>query len=230
MTGGKGGIGKSLVSSTLALVLASRGARTGLFDLDLTSPCDHLILGIDAQFPSEEFGIDPLPRHGLSFMSVACFSGDAPAPMRGDDLTNALVELLAITRWGDLDVLVIDMPPGLSNATLDVMRLLPGAESLVVATPSRVVIETVRRSVRLLVEQSQPVLGLLENMRREESSDGNRSPASAVGLARDLGIPYLGGLPWDPRVEEAVGDPGRLLGTAFARALAAALAPVLECR
>ena len=113
VTGGKGGVGKSLVASTLALSLAGQGRRAGLLDLDLTSPSDHLILGCDTRFPDEEFGVEPLSHHGIHFMSVACFAGGAPTPLRGADVTNALIELLAITRWGELDALVIDMPPGM---------------------------------------------------------------------------------------------------------------------
>ena len=224
VTGGKGGIGKSLVSSTLAVLLAERGARVGLFDLDLTSPCDHLILGVEQQFPSEEFGIDPRMHHGVAFMSIASFSGETPAPLRGDDFTNALVELLAITRWPGLDVLLIDMPPGLSNATLDVMRWMPRAESLLITTPSRVVVETVRRLLGLLTEQERPILGVLENMRR------NGEQAASRELAEQAGVPFLGVAPFDPEVEQAVGDPPRLARTRLAGALDAALASTLGRR
>lgn len=225
VTGGKGGIGKSLVSSVLAARLADRGVKAGLFDLDLTAPCDHLILGVERQFPSEEFGIDPRMHHGVAFMSIASFSGETPAPLRGGDFTNALVELLAITRWPELDVLLIDMPPGLSNATLDVMRWIPGAESLLISTPSRVVLETVRRLLGLLTEQQRPIVGVLENMRPDGASDG---PSRA--LAEGGGVPFLGAAPFDPEVEQALGDPGRLARTRLAGALDAALGSTLERR
>jgi ATP-binding protein involved in chromosome partitioning len=225
VTGGKGGIGKSLVSSTLAARLASRGAKVGLFDLDLTAPCDHLILGVERQFPTEEFGIDPRHHHGVAFMSIASFSGETPAPLRGDDFTNALVELLAITRWPELDLLLIDMPPGLSNATLDVMRWIPQAESLLVSTPSRVVVETVRRLLGLLTEQQCPILGVLENMRRNGEQDG-----PSRRLAEQAGVPFLGAAPYDPEVESALGDPRQLAKTRLAGALETALGSRLETR
>ena len=225
VTGGKGGIGKSLVSSALAAKLAARGAKVGLFDLDLTAPCDHLILGVDRQFPTEEFGIDPRMHHGVAFMSISSFSGETPAPLRGDDFTNALVELLAITRWPELDLLLIDMPPGLSNATLDVMRWIPRAESLLVSTPSRVVVETVRRLLGLLTEQELPILGVLENMRRNGEQDG-----PSRRLAEQAGVPFLGAAPYDPEVEAALGDPRRLVETRLAGALEAALGARLETR
>jgi ATP-binding protein involved in chromosome partitioning len=213
VTGGKGGIGKSLVSSALALALARAGKRTGLFDLDLTGPSDHLLLGVECGFPSEEFGIDPLQHEGIGFMSIAHFAGDVPAPLRGDDVTNALLELLAITRWGELDALVIDMPPGLGDATLDAMRLLRRAEFLVVTTPSLVVREVVRRTLRFLSEQQAGVIGVLENM-------ASGDDAAARALAAEYELPFLGSLPFDESVEAASGDVDRLAATPFFAALA----------
>ena len=212
VTGGKGGIGKSFVASTLAAVLAHAGRRVGLLDLDFTSPSDHVILGFETGFPSEEFGIDPHVHHGVHTMSIAHFAGDAPAPLRGDDVTNALLELLAITRWGELDVLVIDMPPGLGDAALDTIRLLRRAEYIVVAQSSKVVLASVRRAMRLLRNIEAPMLGMVENMHRREGD--------AVGaLAASFEVPILGRLPYDDEVEDALGDVDALLETAPAMAL-----------
>ena len=212
VTGGKGGIGKSLISSTLALVLSERGLRTGLLDLDLTGPSDHVFLGLETRFPSEEFGIDPPTHHGIHCMSIAHFAGKSPSPLRGEDVTNALIELLAITRWGDLDFLVIDMPPGLGDATLDALRLLRRAEFLVVATPSQVVLETVRKTLRLLTELEARIVGVMENMRREDSPAVRR-------LALEFDVPFLGSLPFDETLEGATGDVSRLAATPVAAAL-----------
>jgi ATP-binding protein involved in chromosome partitioning len=213
VTGGKGGVGKSVVASTLALVLAEAGSRTGLLDLDLTGPCAHIILGIPLRLPDERFGIEPLEVHGIRFLSLACFGGERPAPLRGPEATEALIELLAITRWGGLDVLVIDMPPGLGDAALDALRWLPRAEYLVVANSSPVVIETVRRTLELLGRQGRPVLGLLENMQRDP-------PGSAVrALARSTGTRWLGSVPYDAGLDSALGDASRLGETAVAAAL-----------
>ncbi len=212
VTGGKGGIGKSLVSTTLALALGSAGRRVGLFDLDLTSPTDHVILGLAGEFPTEEFGLEPPAVAGVRFMSVRYFIGDRPAPMRGRELTDALIEILAVTRWQDLDVLVIDMPPGLGDTTLDVAHLLPRAEHLVVASSSALVKETARRMLRLLADLRAPVAGVLANMARDDRH--------GVGdLAEDHGVPFLGALPWDDGVEEALGNPQRLLEAPFGRAV-----------
>jgi len=213
VAGSKGGIGKSVVAATVALSLADRGVRVGLFDLDFTSPSDHVVLGVDRSFPSEEFGIDPHVAHGIALMSVAFFTGDAPAPLRGSEATSALLELLAITRWGDLDVLVLDMPPGLGDASLDVVRLLPRLEFLLVGTASPVVIESVRRAVRLLGELGASFVGLVENMQRGEG------PAVAELAARH-DVPYLGALPFDPGLEAAHGDADALRATRLLQAVA----------
>ena len=208
VTGGKGGIGKSVVSCLLALAAADRGLRTGLFDLDLTSPTDHLILGAPTGFPSEEFGIDPHHHAGVDLMSIAMFAGSTPAPLRGEALTGAILELAAITRWGERDLLVLDMPPGIGDTALDVMRFLPRCEYLAVTTPSVVVHETVRRTLRLLTERRAPVLGLVENRQRDPAA------TDAQALAADCGVVFCGGVPDDEALERALGDATSLRGTA----------------
>lgn len=212
VTGGKGGIGKSSVASVLALALARRGLRAGLLDLDLTAPSDHVILGAAGAVPREDRGIEPPLWHGVRFLSVTCFLGAQPAPLRGTDLTNALLEMLAITRWGELDVLVVDMPPGLGDAALDVVRLVRRAEYLVVAGRSRVVLETVRKTLQLLAELRVPVLGVVENMARG-GSDAVRA------LAGGHGVPFLGDIPFDDLLEDAGGNAKALALTRFAEAV-----------
>jgi ATP-binding protein involved in chromosome partitioning len=203
VAGSKGGIGKSVVATTMALALAGRGRSVGLFDLDFTSPSAHVILGTRAGFPAEEFGIEPHEAAGIRVMSVAFLLGDSPAPLRGVDATNALLELLAITNWGDLDVLVLDMPPGLGDTSLDVIRLIPRLEFVLVGTSSRLVISSVERAAALLRELRVPVAGIVENMSRS-GGDG------VEALAGRHGFPFLGSVPFDPALEEAVGDVGRL--------------------
>jgi ATP-binding protein involved in chromosome partitioning len=212
VTGGKGGTGKSVVASTVALVIAEQGKRAGLLDLDFTGPSDHLILGARTGFPQERYGVEPPSIGGIRFMSVTHFAGPDPAPLRGADVTNVLLELLAITQWGELDFLVIDMPPGLGDITLDIARLLPRAEYLAVATRSRVVLETVRKTLRLHAELQTRMCGIVENMQRRES------PA-VPELAASLGVRHLGALPYDETLEDAIGDPLRISVTPFAEAL-----------
>lgn len=206
VTGGKGGIGKSLTATALALALADGGRRVGLFDLDLTGPTDHRILGIDGAVVTETWGLDPLPVAGLSFMSVALFVGATPVPLRGVEFSHALLELLAVTRWRELDALVIDMPPGLGDATLDLVRHVRRAEYLVVATPSRVALETVRRTLVLLGRLRADVAGIVENMRRADE-------VAVAALAEACALPLLGAVPFDEGLEAAIGDPAALRRT-----------------
>ena len=153
VSSGKGGVGKSLVASTLALILARKCCKVGLFDLDFTSPSTHVILGIRGVQPFEDKGIVPPKMHGLEYMSITYYSGDLAAPLRGIDVSNALIELMSITRWGKLDYLVLDMPPGIGDATLDVMRLVRDTKFLIVTTSSRLAFETVKKLVSLLKAQ-----------------------------------------------------------------------------
>jgi ATP-binding protein involved in chromosome partitioning len=212
VTGGKGGIGKSVVATTLSLTLAQAGQTVGLLDLDFTGPCDHIILGTNTGFPEEHFGIVPPLLHGIRFMSITHFAGERPAPLRGQDLSNALIELLSITQWGTLKILVIDMPPGIGDATLDAVRLMPQAQFLIVTTPSRVVQQTVARTLHFLSPLGITICGLVENM-----STGNTEASQT--LAREIPVPFLGSLPFDPTLENALGKPEALMQTAFARAI-----------
>jgi ATP-binding protein involved in chromosome partitioning len=212
VTGGKGGIGKSSVASILALVLAERGLRTGLLDLDVTAPTDHVILGADSCFPTEAFGLQPPEVHGIRFMSVSQFLRQHPAPLRGADVTNVILELLAVTCWGALDVLVVDTPPGLGDASLDLARHLRRAEYLVVAGRSPVVLETVRRMLHFLTDIGVPVCGVVENMARGHSD-------VVPALATEFRVPFLGMLSFDPRLENAHGSAAAIRRTAMAEAL-----------
>jgi ATP-binding protein involved in chromosome partitioning len=212
VTGSKGGIGKSVVASTLALALADRGNRVGLFDLDFTSPSDHVVLGVERSFPEERFGIDPHLVHGIQMMSIAFFAGDAPVPLRGDQATSALLELLAITQWGDLDILVLDMPPGIGDTSLDVIRLVPRLEFLLVGNGSKVVVASVRKALTLFMELGVPMLGLLENMRLGDSD-------AVAALAAETGVPFLGSIEFDSGLETALGDPEMLRRTAVYQGL-----------
>ncbi len=208
----KGGVGKSVVATTLALRLRDRGHRVGLFDLDFTSPSTHVILGVGDLFPEEEKGIIPPFAHGLRYMSITYYSLDKPAPLRGADVSDAIIELLAITRWEELDYLVMDMPPGIGDSTLDILRLVEGIRFLVVTIPSRVAFETVRKLLVLLGRLEVPVVGVVENMVMSPSSD-------IAEKVESLGQAYLGRIDFDPGLEEALGDVGRLTRTTFAEAV-----------
>ena len=210
VSSGKGGVGKSLVASTLALALTKKGYEVGLFDLDFTSPSTHVILGIEGVQPMEDKGIVPPVVNGLRYMSIVYYSGDYATPLRGVDVSNALIELLSITRWGKLDFLVIDMPPGIGDATLDLIRLIKNIEFLVVTTSSQLAFETVRKLLKLLKELKVPVAGVVENMKMGDSKNIQQQ-------TRKLGLIFLGEIPYDTQVEEAIGNKNRLASTVLAK-------------
>jgi len=209
VSSGKGGVGKSLVATTLALTLARKGCKVGLFDLDFTSPSTHIILGAGDAKPKEDKGLLPPTVSGLEYMSLIYYTGDQAAPLRGVDTSNALIELLAITRWGKLDFLVIDMPPGIGDALLDLVRLVRNVEFLVVTTSSQLAFETVKKFVVLLEEMNVSILGVVENMKMDSANDIKTK-------TEKLGIPFLGEIRYDPKVEKAIGNKTRLLDTEIA--------------
>jgi ATP-binding protein involved in chromosome partitioning len=203
---GKGGVGKSMVSTTLALALAKQGCKVGLFDLDFTSPSTHIILGAKNLQPKEEKGLIPPTTNGLKFISIVYFSGDNPAPLRGADVSNALIELLAVTQWGKLDFLVIDTPPGIGDVILDLLRLVNRLEFLIVTTSSTLAFETVKKQVTLLCEQKAQFIGVLENMKQGKSKTIQQE-------TKKLGLKYLGEIPFDQKIEASIGKPAEILGT-----------------
>jgi len=210
ISSGKGGVGKSLVATTLALELAQRGFKVGLFDLDFTSPSTHLIMGIEKILPKEDKGILPPVLKGLSYMSLIHFTGDQTVPLRGADVSNVLIELLSVTKWGKLDLLILDMPPGIGDAVLDLLRLVKRIEFLVVTTPSRLAFETVKKQVRLLKDLKIPIIGVVENMKMDKSENIARE-------TENLGLKFLGEIPYDPEVEDAIGDVSKLHDTIIAK-------------
>lgn len=211
VSSGKGGVGKSMVATALALSLARSGLRVGLFDLDFTGPSTHIILGIPSNVqPKEEKGLVPPDVEGLTYMSLVYFVGDNPAPLRGSDVSNALIELLAVTKWGELDFLVIDMPPGIGDAVLDLVRLVDRIEFLIVTTPSLLAFEVVKKQLALLLELEKPIIGIIENMKMDNSK--------CIQIETEkLGLRYLGKIPYDPNVENAIGNPMNLLATAVGK-------------
>ena len=206
VSSGKGGVGKSLIASTLALTLTKKGYRVGLFDLDFTSPSTHIILGIGDVQPKEDKGIVPPKIHGLEYMSIVYYSRDQVTPLRGADVSNALIELLSITKWGKLDFLVLDMPPGIGDATLDLIRLIKKIEFLIVTTPSQLAFETAKKLASMLEELKIPIIGIVENMKMNQSE-------AIREQTRKLGLTYLIGIPYDSQIEETIGKTKKLLDT-----------------
>lgn len=212
VVGGKGGVGKSLVAATLSLILAKKDYKVGLFDLDFTSPSTHIILNVKGLQPKEEKGIIPPEVHDISYMSIVFYSGNYALPLRAADVSNALIELLSITRWGTQDVLIVDMPPGISDATLDIIQLVKRIRFLIVTTPSQLAYATVEKLIDLLSELHMPIVGILENMKRKAS-------LSIESQVEQKHIRFLGAIPFDVKIEEVIGNTEMLLNTAFAKKL-----------
>jgi ATP-binding protein involved in chromosome partitioning len=213
VSSGKGGVGKSMIATVLALTLAREGCRVGLFDLDFTGPSTHMILGVPKTLqPTEDKGLVPPTFEGLEYMSLVYFVGEDPAPLRGTEVSNALIELLSVTQWGELDYLIIDMPPGIGDAVLDLVRLVARIEFLVVTTSSLLAFGVVKRQVALFCELKMPVVGVLENMKMDKADQ-------IKGETEKLGLKYLGAIPFDAEVEASIGNPQKLLQTALGKAM-----------
>jgi ATP-binding protein involved in chromosome partitioning len=209
VSSGKGGVGKSLIATTLSIELSKRGQKVGLFDLDFTSPSTHLILGAKEVQPVEDKGLIPPKVEGLYYMSLVYYSRNEATPLRGSETSNALIELLAVTLWGELDYLIIDTPPGIGDAMLDLIKFVPSIEFLIVTTPSRLAFETVKKQISLLQELNIPILGVLENMVTTKSNH--------VRIwTEKLGVRFLAEIPFDPGVEAAIGDTEKLLKSMLA--------------
>jgi ATP-binding protein involved in chromosome partitioning len=212
VSSGKGGVGKSMVATTLALTLKNQGCKVGLFDLDFTSPSTHVILNAKVTVVEEDKGIVPPIVNGLEYMSLVYFVGEKPAPLRGADVSNALIELLAVTQWGSLDFLVIDMPPGIGDVILDLLRLINRVEFLIITTSSLLAFETVKKQVALLCELKAPILGVVENMKQTQSSNIETE-------TKKIGLQFLAEIAFDPNVEDAIGDEAKLLSTSIGKAV-----------
>ncbi len=209
----KGGVGKTIVASILAL-LASRKGSVGLLDLDITNPTTHIVLGIDPArvVPSEEKGVHPPVVHGLKFMSIAYYVGDKPVPLRGREIDDVIRELLAVTIWGQLDYLFIDTPPGVSDEVLDTLSYFINPRPVIVTTPSPLAIESTRRLLVLLRDYSAEVIGVIENM-----------SSTPTGIVKELcsrfNTRYLGYIPFYREVDKLLGSPEKLLETPIAERL-----------
>jgi ATP-binding protein involved in chromosome partitioning len=213
----KGGVGKTVCTCISALCLASAGRKVGILDLDFQGASTHTVLGVEARFPEEKEGILPLPvGDAVYLMSAAAFTREAALPLRGPDMTNAMLELIAVTRWGRLDYLLIDMPPGIGDGLLDLLAFVPRSEALVVSTPSVVSVSVVERLLRLLAGTPVTVDGVIANM---SSADSH----AVRDMAFRAGVPFAGEVPLEPGLEELIGRPGALGGTAMAGALCQAL-------
>src|SRR5580658_8207590 len=207
---GKGGVGKSTVAANLALAWAAQGARVGVLDADIYGPSQPLMLGLTGQRPSAPDGkhIKPLAAHGVVAMSIG-FLIDPQQPMvwRGPMVTQALTQLLSDTQWGELDYLVVDMPPGTGDIQLTLAQRVPVAGAIIVTTPQDIALADARKGVAMFEKVSIPVLGVVENMSVHVCSQcGHAEHSFGAGggarMASEFKVELLGELPRDVRIRE----------------------------
>lgn len=214
---GKGGVGKSTVAVNLAMTAMLAGQRVGLLDVDLHGPSVPTMLGLEGQkLLADENGMIPVQLGGLSVLSVGFLlnSPDDPVVWRGPLKIGVIRQFLEEVNWGDLDLLVIDVPPGTGDEPLTVCQLISDLDgAVIVTTPQKVAAVDVRKSVSFCKQVGVKVLGVVENMSgfvcpkcgevvQIFQKDGGKN------LAKDMGVPFLGSVPIDPRVAES-GDEGK---------------------
>ncbi|MGA9693805.1 MAG: P-loop NTPase, partial [Pseudonocardiaceae bacterium] len=215
---GKGGVGKSSITVNLAAAMAARGLSVGVVDADIYGHSVPGMLGTTARPTQVEKMIMPPAAHGVKVISIGMFTKDnTPVVWRGPMLHRALQQFLADVFWGDLDVLLLDLPPGTGDIAISVAQLMPNAEILVVTTPQRAAAEVAQRAGAIALQTRQRLVGVVENMSWLEMPDGSRSYLFGAGggqvvadsLTRSLGseVPLLGQVPLDARLRET-GDAG----------------------
>jgi len=205
---GKGGVGKSTVSTNLALALASQGQKVGLLDADIYGPSQQMMLGIDGrpQIDETDEKIIPMERHGVKTMSLGLITDpDTPVIWRGPMVMKALEQFLVDVRWGELDFMVIDLPPGTGDAQLTLTQKVPLTGAVIVTTPQDVALIDARKGLAMFRKVNVPVFGLIENMSYFTCRHcGEREEIFGHGggkkTAEQLGIPFLGEIPIDPKV------------------------------
>jgi ATP-binding protein involved in chromosome partitioning len=216
---GKGGVGKSTVTAALAVALSEQGQRVGILDADIYGHSIPHLLGIDQKPIAVDRVIVPPVKNDLKLMSIGFFLDDnQPVMWRGPMLHKALEQFLSDVHWGELDALVVDMPPGTGDVAISLGQLLPRAEVLVVTTPQPAAQEVASRAALMAQKTSMRLLGVVENMSGDVFGSGG-----GERLADELGVPLLGTIPLDPRVREA-GDAGEPLITPEIAAIAERIA------
>ncbi len=213
---GKGGVGKSTVATNLAVALAQDGARVGLLDADVYGPSAPIMLGLKGKQPMVQDGkMVPLEAHGLKVISIGFMVPESQALIfRGPIISSMLRQFLYDTLWGDLDYLVVDLPPGTGDIQLTLAQAIPLSGSVIVTTPQDVALADVTRGIEMFKKLSVPILGLIENMSFFRCPHcGERSEifshGGAVKASKQFDVPFLGEIPLSLAIREGgdVGEP-----------------------
>ena len=212
---GKGGVGKSTTAVNLALALAAEGARVGLLDADVYGPSIPAMLGLSGRPDSpDNKSIEPMRAFGVEAMSIGLLvDQDTPMIWRGPMATSALMQLFNDTLWGDLDYLLIDLPPGTGDIQLTLAQKIPVAGAVIVTTPQDIATLDAKKALKMFEKVEVPVLGIVENMAVHTCSNcGHLEHLFGQGggerMAAQYGVPLLGSLPLDIAIREQ-GDAGQ---------------------
>jgi ATP-binding protein involved in chromosome partitioning len=212
---GKGGVGKTTLAVNLALALAKLGHKTGLLDADVYGPNVPLMLGTNAQ-PKVmgENRIVPLDVHGLKVISVGLLNpGDKPLIWRGPMLHSIIRQFLGSVEWGELDYLIVDLPPGTGDVALSLIQTVPLTAAIVVSTPSDVSLQDARKAIEMFRQMKVDIAGMVENMSYFVCPHCHNeidifSRGGAEKTARQFGVDFLGSIQLDPQIRKS-GDEGR---------------------
>ncbi len=216
VSSGKGGVGKTTVAVNLAISLAMEGARVGLLDADILGPNVPMMMGQDKMPPPVNRKMVPAENYGVKFISMAFLvQPDQPLIWRGPMLHSAIRQLLTDVDWGELDYLVVDLPPGTGDAQLTLAQVLPLSGAIVVTQPMQVAASDAVRGLKTFEKLDVPIIGVIENMSGEFFGTG-----AGEQLARQHNTAYLGSIPLDANVRRG-GDDGRPIVVAFPESEAA---------